>query len=197
MEGTDETREIGPPRETDAAPTIAFDAPRHQVRPGYLALIFCVVAAAGFLIGIAVAAASRPTPPKIGDVAAEQTIGPSGGTLRFEDGQLEIPPDALAQPVHIVIRRSSFADRVRVLPPAGSPEVFEPGGLAAYTFGPANVSFLTPVHIVFRLPVGSRNGTAFARSGNDIVILGGVIDADRQTVTVSVRDFLFAKRAAK
>jgi len=193
MDGTDEPREIVPPRTEarGADETVTFDAPHAHVRPAYLALVFCAVAAAGFLIGIAVAAGSRPSPPPIGDVAAQATIGPSGGTIRFDDGQLEIPPDALAQPMHIVIRRSTFTDRVRVLPPAGSPEVFDPGGLYAYSFGPSSVVFNRPAQIVFRLPAGARNGTAFARNGNDIVILGGSVDPDRETVTVTIHDLHF------
>jgi hypothetical protein len=194
MDGTDETRELGVPH--GAETTVTFGTRGPNVRPTYLALLFCAVAAAGFLIGIAVAAASRPEAPAIGVVDAEQIVGPSGGTIRFADGQVEIPPDALAQPTRIVVRRSSFTDRVRVLPPAGSPEVFEPGGLSAYSFEPANVVFHRPVQIVFRLPAGDRNGTAFARSGNDIVILGGTVDPDRETVTIAVRDLRFAKGSA-
>ena len=193
MDGTDETRPIASPVAGDEA-TAVIDTRHHQLRPGYLALVFCAVAAAGFLIGIAVAAASRPKPPQIGAITMQQTIGPTGGTVRFENGQIEIPVGALAQPTRIVIRRSSFTDRVRVMPAGGSPEVFDPGGLTAYSFGPAAVSFRRTVQIVFRLAAGSRNGTAFARTGNDIVILGGAIDPDRQTVTVTVHDFRFAHR---
>jgi len=192
MDGTDETREIAPaPPETRADDTVTFDAPRTHLRPTYLALVFCVVAAAGFLIGIALAAGSRPKPPPVGTVAVQQVVGPSGGTIRFDDGQIEIPAGALAQPTRIVIRRSTFADRVRVLPPAGTPEVFDPGGLYAYTFGPNTVVFNRVVHIVFRLPAGARNGTAFARNANDIVILGGSVDPDRETVTIAVHDLHF------
>ncbi len=192
MDGTEETPSFGrgPDEPPAGEPTMAFDA-HHHGRPGYLALVFCAVAAAGFLVGIGVAAGFRPTPRTPGDINAQQIVGPSGGTIRFDDGQLEIPQDALAQPTHIVIRRSSFTDRVRVLPPAGSPEVFDPGGLAAYTFGPTSVDFHRPVQIVFRLPAGDRNGTAFARNGSDIVILGGSVDADRETVTIAVNDFRF------
>ena len=194
MDGTEETHAFGRPPEEPRPdePTVTFDAHTH-VRPGYLALVFCAVAAAGFLIGIGVAAASRPKPATPGDVNVQQVIGPSGGTIRFDDGQLQIPQDALAQPTRIVIRRSSFTDRIRVLPPAGSPEVFDPGGLAAYAFEPTNVVFHRRVQIVFRLPAGDRNGTAFARSGSDIVILGGTVDPDRETVTISVDDFRFGR----
>jgi len=197
MDGTDETQQVTPPpthvRLGDNVTTAAFDAPPQRVRPASIALVFCAVAAAGFLIGIAVAAGTRPAPPPVGEITAQQVVGPSGGTIRFDDGQIQIPPDALAQPVRIVVRRSSFTDRVRVLPPAGSPEVFDPGGLSAYTFGPTSIDFRRPVQIVFRLPVAAGNGTVFARS-NNIVILGGIVDADRQTVTVTVRNFRFNRR---
>jgi hypothetical protein len=192
MDGTEETHAFArppdePPRDD---PTATFDTHSH-LRPGYLALVFCTVAAAGLLVGIGIAAASRPKAPAPGGVNAEQIVGPSGGTIRFDDGQLEIPPDALAQPTRIVIRRSSFTDRIRVLPPAGGTEVFDPGGLSAYAFEPKNAAFHRPVQIVFRLPAGDRNGTAFARSGNDIVILGGTVDPDRETVTITIDNFRF------
>lgn len=198
MDSTDETRQF--PRPADDGPgdepTVVIDATDRDRRPAYLALIFCAVAAAGFLIGIAVAAASRPQAPSVGSLAIQQTIGPSGGTVRFDEGQIQIPPDALTQPVTIAVRRSSFSDRVRVVPAGGSPEVFDPGGLTAYTFGPASVRFLRQAQIVFRLTPGSRNGTVFARTGNDIVILGGSVDPDRQTVTITVRDLRFARKSA-
>ncbi len=189
---SDETYEFSQPR-LDAPPpeeTLVFDPPP-RLSATYIALVFCVVAAAGFLVGIAVGATSRNPPRRVGDVVAQDRVGPSGGVIRFDAGQVEIPADAVHAPVRVVVRRSTFADRVRVAPARGTSQVYNAGALAAYSFEPADLAFLRDVRIVFRLPEGSRNGTIFARNGNAVVILGGVVDPDRQTTTVTVRDFRF------
>jgi hypothetical protein len=189
---SDETFEFSQPR-LDAPPsdeTIVFEPPP-RLRPTYITLVFCVVAAAGFLAGIGFAAGSREAPRKPGRIVIEERVGPSGGVFRFDDGQLEIPEDALAEPVRIVVRRSTFTDRVRVAPAAGTSQVYDAGDLDAYSFEPVSVAFLRPVRIVFRLPSGARNGTIFARTGDAVVLLGGTVDPDRETTTITVRDFRF------
>jgi hypothetical protein len=153
-----------------------------------LALIFCAVAAGAFLVGIGLATATRTTSDET--TVAAQTVGPAGGTVRFEGGDLRVPEGAVSEPTRFVVRRSLVRDRVRVRA-EDDPIVVEPGRLVAYSFAPVNISFAEPVQITFRLPAGARNGSVFARTGNEIVLLAGTIDQAREAATVDVRDFKF------
>lgn len=180
----------GRPMVEHEAPTDEFSKPPTSPpgRPAYLALIFCAVAAGAFLIGIGVATATRQASDE--STVAAQTVGPAGGTVRFEGGDLRVPEGAVSEPTRLVVRRSLVRDRVRVRA-EDDPIVMEPGRLFAYSFAPVDVTFAKPVQITFRLPSGARNGSAFARTGNEIILLAGTVDQARGTATIEVRDFRF------
>ncbi len=184
-EGSDPTTEVA---HTDSTDEFDKPSPTPPGRPAYLGLIFCAVAAGAFLIGIGLATATRTKSDE--STVATRTLGPAGGTIRFDGGDLRVPQGAVSEPTRFVVRRSLVHDRVRVRA-AGEPIVVEPGHLVAYSFSPVDVTFAKPVQITFRLPSGARNGSAFARSGNDIVLLSGIVDQARGTATVEVRDFRF------
>jgi hypothetical protein len=180
-------------------PTLALDgAPTSRIgvamprRTTQLGLVVLAVAAGGFLLGIATATVVPRSDDEPQPLVAEQ-IGPSGGTLRFDGGEVRIPAGALAGQETIEVHRSVVDRRVRVDPGGKSdPIVFEPGRLLAYRFAPDDVTFDEPVQVAFRLPAGAENGTIFARSSRGgIVLLAGKIDADRGTATTIVRDFRF------
>jgi hypothetical protein len=182
-----------PTHEFEAAPTTQFAAPIGRAT-SQLALIFVAVAAASFLAGIGVASVSRPIPND--PTLAAQDVGPSGGTLRFEGGEIRIPEGALAEVVTVVVHRTVVDRRVTVDAGGGSPLVFEPGRLVAYRLEPSDVTFAKSVEIVFRLPAGASNGTIFTRRSDDrIVLLKGKIDANRGTATTKVGDFRFGGAA--
>jgi hypothetical protein len=145
------------------------------------------VAAAAFLLGIAFATAT--TRQLHETTIAHDSIGPSGGTLRFEGGEVVVPPGAVTQQVEFVVRRSTYDDEVTVR--GDKPVVFGPGKLFAYRFEPTDIDFIQPVAITFRLPEGARNGTAFYRRGTQITLLSGTIDPNRGTTTTRVRNFRF------
>lgn len=191
----DETAEISPSARhdglTSAAPTTQLERPAPTVRRSQVALIFVAVAAASFLVGLALASGTRSR--STDEAIASADIGPSGGTIRFEGGQVRVPEGAVDEVVHFVVRRGTVDDRIRV-DAADAPLVFEPGKLTAYRFEPTNVTFRQPVELLFRLPVGARNGTVFARRGTTVVLLEGTVDADRGTATTRVRDFRFGGR---
>jgi len=184
-EASDPTTEV-----ERAAPTDEFNKPLTSPpgRPAYLALIFCAVAAGAFLLGIGLATATRTASDE--STVAAQTVGPAGGTVRFEGGDLRVPEGAVSEPTRFVVRRSLVRDRVRVRADDEA-LVVEPGRLVSYSFAPVDVTFAKPVQITFRLPSGARNGSAFARTGNEIVLLAGTVDQARGTATVEVRDFKF------
>ncbi len=186
-----------------APPTVAFDnTPTTRIdlpdprRTSQLVLIVLAVAAGGFLAGIGTASV---VPRSDNDTAlASQPVGPSGGIVRFDGGEIRIPGGALTQQHTIAVYRSVVGRRVRV-DPGGKADaiVFEPGRLVAYRFEPADITFSQSVQIAFRLPVGAENGTLFARgSRGGIVLLEGKIDADRGTATTVVRDFRFGGAAS-
>lgn len=158
-------------------------------RPGVVALAFLAVAAAFFLIGIAIASAMREGPE--GTVVASERVGPAGATIRFEAGELRVPSGAVAAPTQIVIRRSTVAEQIRVRPPGRPVLVFESRELVAYTFEPLDVTFRRPVVIMFRPAKPTSNAAVFARLEDTTLLLSDQVDPDRGTVTIEVRDFRF------
>jgi hypothetical protein len=183
------------PADTDDAAmsgrTERVDVPR-PAGSSRVALIFVAVAAASFLVGIGTASVTRPDDSDPELAAAD--VGPSGGTIRFEGGEVRVPDDALSQAVRISVHRSVVDRRVSI--DAGKEEVvYEPDRLVAYRFLPADVTFRESVEITFRLPSGARNGTAFAlRPDGSVALLAGTLDADRGTAAIEVTDFRFRGR---
>lgn len=190
--GSDPTIEFGKASPADTAPTVAISSPEHpSARSSVVALTFLVVAAATFLAGIAVAALSTREPA--GTVLASQRVGPAGGTVRFQGGEIRVPAGSLGNAVRIVVRRTVVDDRVRVRPPGRGFRIYDPGELVAYVFEPADLEFLRPVTLMFRL--GARDGDAatFARVRGTTLLLGGEVDPERRTVAIQVRDFRFVR----
>lgn len=181
-------------------PTIQFTAPDSTTvipavndpnRPATVALTFLAVAAAAFLAGIAAASTVRDAPEGVQLVS--QTVGPGGGTIRFEGGEIRVPSGAVSGQTRIVVRRTTVAERVRIRPPGRPVQVYDPGELHAYIFEPAGLEFLRPVTLRFR--IGERDGdaAAFARVGEATLQLGGEVDPDGRTLSIEVSDFRFTR----
>ena len=194
--GTEDTADVPAPRSTSRAEAVAdayttqLEPPPGSVLPPGLWLFFLLFAAAGFLIGIGIAAATRPGPP--GSVVAEATVGEDGASLGFGGrGVVRIPDGALRRPTRIEVRRSVVKKGLRVSPPEGPVYVFERNRLVAYTFTPASARFAAPVTIVLPLERTGRGGTAFVVSDAGVVFLSGKVDAKAGTVTIKVTDFAF------
>ena len=191
-DGGDPTADIDRPvPPTSAAPT-AFITEVHdeQPRTAVIALSFLVIAAGAFLVGIAAASTIKDDPP--GTVLASQSVGPSGGTVRFSGGEIRGPQGAVGSPMEVTVRRTVVGQRVQVRPPGRNVLVFDPGELVAYVFEPEDADFLRPVTLVFRLEGKTSDATAFARVGRTTLFLsGGGIDTERGVVAVEVPDFRF------
>ena len=195
LAGADDTADVPAPAKAPAPPdepswhTTELPSPGRALPPG-LWLFFLLFAAAGFLGGIGVAAATRPGPP--GTVVAQATIGSDGGTLGFGGrGVVRVPDGAVSKPIGLEVRRSVVDERVRVNPPDGPLYVFERNRLVAYTFSPASAVFARPVSIVLPLERTGRNGTAFVVSDLGVVFVPGKVDAKAGTLTIRVADFGF------
>ncbi len=190
-DGNDQTTEL--PRPDEPAPVVAASEAHTTQLPiaqrsfatQQIALVFCAVAAASFLLGIAIATSTRPKSDQT--VVASEDVGPSGKTVRFDGGEVRIPDGAVTRNVRIVVRRSTVTDRIRV-EGAG---VVQPGSLVAYSFEPTDLTFREPVEITFRLSGGARNAAVFARRDSTVVLLTGSVDADDGTATAVVSDFRF------
>jgi hypothetical protein len=187
--GGEETAEVRPIEHTPDH-TLELRGGTPAALPPGLWLVFLLVAAAALLVGIGVAAATRPTAP--GSVIARATVGPDGATIAFSGkGRLRIPDGALSRATRIVVRRSVVPERLRVQPPQGPVYVFEARQLVAYTFAPAQVVFARPVTIVLPLDQTKRNATALVVVDKTILFLGGNVDPNAGTVTLTVSDFRF------
>jgi hypothetical protein len=187
---SDQTSEVPRPVDAPTSPDITLPLPARPaaLRPGQVALAFIAIAAASFLLGIAVATSGGRSSGE--RTVAESDVGPSGGTIRFDGGQLVFPQGAVSRTIHVVVSTSRVDERLRV-EAEEQPIIVERGELVAYTFEPRDVTFREPVEITFRLPEDARNGTVFARRGDAIVLLTGTVDPERATATVRVTDFSF------
>lgn len=179
--------DMGSSAPTTVLPSADDSSPRSSI----VSLTFLAVAAAAFLIGIAIASTVRETPP--GAVTASQRAGPSGATIRFDGGEIRIPPGALSTPTRIVVRRTVVSRRVRVRPPNGTVRIYDPGELVAYIFEPRDLTFLRPATLIYRLRTDAGGGVAFARVGSATLLLGGDYDAERGTLSFDVSDFRFTR----
>lgn len=190
-DGTDQTTELPPPGDqrpdTPEARTVQLPAAEPPaIRPQPVALIFLAVAAASFLVGIAIASATRPQRDET--VVASDVVGPAGKTIRFVGGHIDVPRGAVTETVRIVVRRSTVNDRIRV-----ESTLVPPGRLIAYSFEPTDLEFREPVELVFDLPDDARNAAVFARRDSTVVLLSGTVDPDTGTATTLVRDFRFER----
>jgi hypothetical protein len=186
-QGSDPTIDMGTSAPTAVLPSTTDRRSRSRI----VGLTFLVVAAAAFLLGIAIASTVHETPP--GVVVASQNAGPSGATIRFDGGEIRVPAGAVSSPTRIVVRRTVIAERVQVRPPTGPVRTFAPRELVAYVFEPKDVTFLRPVTLIFRLHEAPGGATAFARVGDTTVLLGGTVDADRETLIIEASDFRFTQ----
>jgi hypothetical protein len=179
------------PAHEDHAYTTDMPRPRGIALPPGLWLVFLLVAAAGLLLGIGIAAATRPGSP--GAVVSEATVGPDGGSVSFGGrGVVRIPDGALDRPERIRVRRSVVAEQLRVAPPSGPLYVFQAHQLVAYSFEPSTLTFASPVTIVLPLDRKAMQGNAFVVSGRTVLFLQGTVDPVAGTVTIKVNDFRFA-----
>jgi hypothetical protein len=187
--------EIGTPASETPTPASTVILPTGQAtrdgvqRPSLLALTFLAVAAAAFLVGIAIASA-LPTKP-VGALLASERAGPAGATIRFDGGELRIPAGALEAPTRIAVRQTVVPERVQVRPPGGLVQVFDPGELVAFVFEPSDVRFQRPATLILRLRDRSGGAATFVRAGGTTLLLTGAVDADRGTVSVQISDFRF------
>jgi hypothetical protein len=166
-DGAEDTADVPPIADPSHWETTPIPARPGIVLPPGLWLVFVVIAAAGLVVGIAVAAVTRPGPP--GSVIASATIGPDGGTVAFgSHGLVRVPDAAVTQPVRIEVRRLVVKERLRVAPPDGPLYNFEPNQLVAYTFGPTTVTFAQPVTIVLPLNATGRGGAALVAAPKPI-----------------------------
>lgn len=178
----------------DLNETTEFEPPHRRPGRSQLVLIAACVALAAFLVGITAGILTRPAADEV--VVASKAVGPEGGVVRFDDGEISIPEGALADGEQIVVRRSAFTERIKVS--SGSTDLaIPPGGVVAHRFEPAGLAFEKPVRITLRLEERTTNAAAFARRGNDIVLLSGTLDVDRRALVVEVDDFTFAQSSSE
>lgn len=146
------------------------------------------IAAASFLLGLGVGVALPVSPP--GDVMARAEIGPRGGTLDFDGGELRIPTGAVERPVTIEVRAAAVEGRLRVR--SGGAEVLvSASDVRAYRFTPATLTFESPATLILDVPDEAANATVFVRSDDGIESLPSDFDPAAGTASVRIGDLGF------
>lgn len=117
--------------------------------------------------------------PNRQELRAEATIGPDGGTLRIGDHRLDVPRDAIAQPVRI--SGTLLADRLLKL---------ELKADDADTYGLRQPATLVLSYAACDLPDGEERLHIYRIDGATNRILadiGGDVDRERRTVAGTLR----------
>jgi hypothetical protein len=85
-------------------------------------------------------------PSSQGDLIADASIGPAGGTIPMADGgKIEVPEGAVNKAEQVVVRKTVIHKRVTI-----GGVAYNPGDLPIWWFGP-NLNFLRPVVIILPL----------------------------------------------
>jgi hypothetical protein len=159
-----------------------------RLRGRHMAAISSVIA----LIVFAAAAAGAFTAPKpkpAGELVGSLPFGPEGGTKAFDNGagKIKVPKGALDGQRTIEVRRTIVRERVTAQSPTGTPLIFPPGALIAYTFGPITLVFNRPITITLTLPPG-QGGLVFVTANGQINFFPGTVNGQRITIRLNSLD---------
>lgn len=106
------------------------------------------VAIAGVIALIVGIVAALMWPANAGELVADAPIGPSGGTIPFDDGgELRVPRGAVDSTQRITVRKTTTREPARV-----GTTTYPPGALTIYLFGPLTIDFDRPVVLLFPIP---------------------------------------------
>ena len=123
-------------------------------------------------------------PASAGELVADSSVGPAGGTVPFSDGgKLEIPDGAVKQNQRFTVRKTANRDPARIggmLYPAGS--------LPVYLFSPLTINFGRAVTVILPLPAGAIAGRIYVISDGRLTLIA-VLPNEDGSVSISVIGF--------
>ena len=126
-----------------------------------------IVAIAAVLAIVVGVAAAFMWPASAGELVADSSVGPAGGTVPFSDGgKLEIPNGAVKQNQRFTVRKTANREPARIggmLYPAGS--------LPVYLFSPLTINFGRAVTVILPLPSGAVAGRIYVISDGRLTLI--------------------------
>lgn len=139
---------------------------------------------AALLAIIVGAVAAFMWPASAGEVVADATVGPAGGTIPFSDGgEMRIPEGAVKTPQKFTVRKTTTREPARI-----GGMTYPAGSLPLYLFSPATISFGDAVVVILPLPPGAVAGRIYVISGGRLTLIA-VRPAEDGTVRISVIGF--------
>lgn len=127
-------------------------------------------------------------PADKGEIVADTSIGPAGGTIPMSDGgRIEVPQGAVRSNERVTVRRTVIRETVRVAGPDGVPLVYQPGQLPLYVFEPA-ISFLRPVTVILPLSPNAVAARIFVYQNGQLRLVT-VVPSQGRFVRIAVTGF--------
>lgn len=143
--------------------------------------IVAIAAVAAVVVG---AVAAFMWPASAGELVADSSVGPAGGTVPFSDGgKLEIPDGAVKQNQRFTVRKTANREPARIggmLYPAGS--------LPVYLFTPLTINFGRAITLILPLPSGAVAGRIYVISDGRLTLIA-VRPNEDGSVRISVIGF--------
>lgn len=119
-----------------------------------------------------------------GELVADASVGPAGGTIPFNDGgSLQIPKGAVKAPQRFSVRKATTPEPARI-----GGMVYPAGSLPVYLFSPLTITFGEAVTVVLPLPAGAVAGRIYVISDGRLTLIA-VRPAEDGTVRISVIGF--------
>ncbi len=143
--------------------------------------IMAIAAVLALIVGVG---AAFVWPASAGELVADASVGPAGGTIPFSDGgKLQIPDGAVKNNQRFTVRKAAIREPARIggmLYPAGS--------LPVYLFSPLTINFSRAVTVILPLPAGAIAGRIYVISNGRLTLIA-VRPNEDGTVTISVIGF--------
>lgn len=144
------------------------------------------VAVAGIVALIVGIVAAVVWPAEAGELVADAPIGPSGGTIPFEDGgELRVPRGAVSSTQRITVRKTTTREPAQI-----GTTTYPPGSLIVYLFGPLTIDFRRPVELLFPIPEDADGARIYVIRDGRLTLIAVVRNDDgrARVVVTGFRD---------
>lgn len=144
--------------------------------------IVAIAAVLALVVGV-VAAFAWPS-ASAGELVADGSVGPAGGSVPFSDGgKLEVPDGAVNQNQRFTVRKTANREPARI-----GGMLYPEGSLPVYLFSPLTINFGRAVTVILPLPSGAVAGRIYVISDGRLTLIA-VRPNEDGTVRISVIGF--------
>lgn len=145
------------------------------------ARILAITAVLALVVGVV---AAFMWPASAGELVADGTVGPAGGSVPFSDGgKLEVPDGAVKQNQRFTVTKTENRKPARI-----GGMLYPAGALPVYLFSPLTINFSRAVTVILPLPAGAVAGRIYVISDGRLTLIA-VLPNEDGSVRISVIGF--------